>query len=296
MSYYNTHHIMLVGQHITDDTLKRSIMASIPYRSPCSFNASLLQKHMYYACMRSHGTAMYMFLIQHENMNVCVFIEKQHSPNHELPRMIAIPFQMHWSLFMNGGTLIDGEMTGQTFLINDIVSLSGQSLFHEKLTTRLQIIQDVLRDNFKSSVADACALVVKKYMKVSDSGIDGLGSELADNFPYAYRAILFKPVSMKFKDMQMQYIDPNQRESKPHVTATTTKLNIGFMASLSQKTVLPVTKIGLDMYRSRNADVLARTLCASLKMQELFAGMPVNKPKHIPCTWSKDFNAWEVVV
>lgn len=287
---------MLVGQPITDVALKRNIMASIPYRCPSGFNASQLQKHPHLACMRSHGTAMYMFLLSHENMNVCVFIEKHVSPNHELPRMVSAPFQMHWSLFLNGGTLLDGEMAKSSegrsvFLVNDVMCLCGQSTFHDPLPSRLQSLQDCLTRFYKPSIVDTCTIEVKKYVAANDGDFTRIASDIASVYPS--RAILFKPVmSMKLKDMQ--HTLPS---TAPRVSCTPrAKLNTGFVASLSDKAVLPVTKIGLDRYKSRNAEVLARTLVASLKMQELFAGMPVNRPMHVPCKWSKNFNAWEVVI
>jgi hypothetical protein len=208
-----------VSQNIVDKDFKDQICNKLK-----NYNCNILCKHYnkfedpktqeilnkipHFVCMRSHGNPYFLLLTKYFNRNICIFIDKKIQSGYTQPRMISVPFCFNDSLFED--TILDGEMVKDNncewvYLINDVYIFSGEPLYEKKLQDRLSIIDDIMLSNYTASLAQPCAIQIKKYFKIQDIKI--MLNDFYASLPYKSRGIIFKPFYARFKDTLIEISD-----------------------------------------------------------------------------------------
>lgn len=285
-----------VCQNIISPDLKQSLLDDISTR----FGANIIRRHHarmdaaalarvskapHIVCLRSNGNPYFMYLTQHHHKNVCIFIDKKIQGGYALPRMVLSPFQLAPCLFLNGGTLFDGEMVKDNdehwlFLINDAWGYCGASLAEASLAERLKVIDNVLRTQFMPSMHDICAMQMKQYVKVTD--VKTLVDDLAPSLQYNSRGLLFKPLYRKFTDVLFNFDDSLVIKAQRPVQ---NKQEV--IAAVPQDVVVMRIMRGSDpdVYKfvDQSGTMRVKTLEDSLNLRACFYNQPVTKQMTVSC-------------
>ena len=158
--------------------------------------------------LKSNGNPYLLFLTKYNFVNLSIFIDKKIQPGYFLPRMIITYFQFDDSLYDN--TLLEGEMIKDNnnnwiFIINDVYIYKNKLLNNNNIFNRLDIITDILKNNFNKDDNDICIFNIKKYFKYDKLRymIDTFSKKLN----YTSRGVYFVPLYFKFKNILYNFDD-----------------------------------------------------------------------------------------
>ena len=155
-------------------------------------SVAYIKNNKYLCCLRSNGNPYYIFLTKYNDIPIIYFIDKKIHPNYQKPRIILVKGLFDKSLFDN--TLLDGEMI-KTFdkkwemVFNDIISYKGQNLKNTDLNDRLNIIYNLLENEYiPDDIMDVCTYKVKTYYNLHKDSINNL-LEISKKLNYSSRGI-----------------------------------------------------------------------------------------------------------
>jgi hypothetical protein len=147
-------------------------------------------------------------MLKYNFKNYCVFIDKKIQQGYYYPRMIICNFHFSDSLFDD--TVIEGEMVKTSsgrwlFVMNDLLVVKGTYLNESNVIKRLNILYEVMENDFTIDDMDICRFSVKKYFKYHE--YDDLINNHIPKLPYTCRGIYFKPLFLRFKDILVNFDD-----------------------------------------------------------------------------------------
>ena len=125
-------------------------------------NVNNLKDNTYSVSLRSFGKAFVLFIINLNNKNYCVFINKKN----EFMNVVQLKF--HKDLY--NGTLFDGEIVKNEndkwiFIINDIVYYKGNNLITDKFLNRQNILNNIFMNEFENIQNDNLFLTKKQFFE-----------------------------------------------------------------------------------------------------------------------------------
>ena len=125
-------------------------------------NVNNLKDNTYSVSLRSFGKAFVLFIINVNNKNYCVFINKKN----EFMNVVQLKF--HKDLY--NGTLFDGEIVKNEndkwiFIINDIVYYKGNNLITDKFLNRQNILNNIFMNEFENIQNDNLFLTKKQFFE-----------------------------------------------------------------------------------------------------------------------------------
>ena len=158
--------------------------------------------------LKSNGNPYLLFLTKYNFSNISIFIDKKIQPGYFLPRMIITYFQFDDSLYDN--TLIEGEMIKDNnnnwiFIINDVYIHKNKLLNNINIFNRLDIIIDILKNNFNKDDNDICIFNIKKYFKYDN--LKYMIDTFSKKLNYTSRGVYFIPLYFKFKIILYNFDD-----------------------------------------------------------------------------------------
>lgn len=209
-----------VGWNIKDIKFKEKILNEIE----TNYNVKIIQKHFekfdinksiekinkypYLVSLKSNGNPYLLYLTKINNINQIIFVDKKIQSNYTIPRIILSNFLFNDELF--NGTLIDGEMIKLEqekwlFLISDIYGYKGQYLGHKKINERLNILYNMLSNEYRYDNYDICSFQIKKYFVYSE--LNTLLSIFTPSLSYKCRGLYFCPYYLDKKKILCNFDD-----------------------------------------------------------------------------------------
>lgn len=165
-----------------------------------------LENNPYLISLKSNGNPYLLFLTKFNSCELALMIDKKIQQGYFLPRMIVDRMCFHHDLFND--TIIDGEMVKTDgkwiFLLNDIIAYKGEHLINYNCLKRLQILHDILKNEYGELPYQKFDIQIKRFFQVSD--IDDL-LNMASELNYSTRGVYFKPMFLKFKDILLNFDD-----------------------------------------------------------------------------------------
>jgi len=206
--------------NIKSDDLKKKILDEIHDRYGCK----VIQKHhdrfecQNNACVqrvtriphlcstRTNGNPYFLYLTRIHFGIQCIFIDKKIQQGYFYPRMIMVKLWFDDVLF--NGTVFEGEMIKNhdgtwQYVINDLLAYKGQSLKDKTLTQSINILYELLKNEYIEDDTTCCELRVKKYFHFED--IPYMIDTFIPNLDYTCRGIYFKPIYKKFRDYLLEF-------------------------------------------------------------------------------------------
>lgn len=193
----NAYGIKIISRHFE----KFSIVHSIP----------VLHQNPHMVCIRSNGNPYFMFITKYNNSDVVILIDKKVQQGYSLPRMILVHVMIgHETGDLHNDTIFDGEMVKRedktwSYLINDILVYNGKYLSDINIVKRLNIVYNILKNEYIYDDVSPFNIVVKKYFTYDN--IKTSIYEHIDGLNYTCRGLYFKPLFLKFKDILYNFDD-----------------------------------------------------------------------------------------
>lgn len=168
----------------------------------------ILEKNPYLVCVRTNGNPYYLYLLKHNLVQYCIFIDKKIQQGYYLPRMIIVQLQFNDILFED--TVFEGEMIKSKdnnwfYIINDILAISGNHLLNVNLPNRINKLYDILNNYYTYDKYDPFKICVKEYFNYTE--LEYLITNHLEKLPYTSRGLYFKPLFLKFKDILFNFDD-----------------------------------------------------------------------------------------
>lgn len=207
-----------IGYNIKSNDVKKQILEDLEKR----FNIKILSKHYelyddnttiqkltknpHMMSLRTNGNIYYMILFKYGETNMTLMIDKKIQQGYFLPRIIIVRTGFDEALYTNY-TIFEGEMVkcrdnSWNFIITDIITQKGKMFKDVNLMKRINIIYDILDEQYKEGPIDVFKIKVKKYFNYSE--VKEMMC-IKDTLPYTTRGILFKPMFQKFKDILLNF-------------------------------------------------------------------------------------------
>ena len=204
-----------------------------------STSINRIKQNPYMICLKSNGNPYYMYLTRHNNVNLTLMIDKKVQQGYFLPRMIIVRKGFDNHLFTN--TLFDGEMIKTSdnkwiYMINDILVCKNKQLSSLNFMKRINLVYDILENDYKSYPFNIFNIQVKKYVKYID--LENVLLPLKDKLNYTNRGLLFKPMFTKFKDILLNFDDSlidNSKKIKYANTKDNTYIDIKELERIKRK-------------------------------------------------------------
>lgn len=202
-----------IGYNIKCDILKKEILETIE----CKYGVKIIQKHFekvtqasikvlndnpHIVCIKTNGNPYLLYFTRYNNVNQCIFIDKKIQQGYFYPRMILVKAWFGDSLF--NGTLIDGEMVKDStgswiYIANDLLVLNDTFQIKVSLPVRLRLLIDIFKNMYLHDPWTAyCTFQVKRYFHYHE--INEIRENFIPNLPYTVRGLLFKNISLRYKD------------------------------------------------------------------------------------------------
>jgi hypothetical protein len=174
---------------------------------PNSFHK--LQKTPHLVCLRSNGNPYYLYLTRYQYVNQCLFIDKKVQSGYPLPRIIITKMRFADELYEDG-TLLEGEMVKDMygnwlFLIHDMIAFQGKYLDTENVVKRLNLLYNMLANQFYPDDSDVCTLQVKHYVPYDQ--LHNIIYTFMPQLSYTCRGLYFKPLYLTFLDTLYNFDD-----------------------------------------------------------------------------------------
>lgn len=299
-----------IAYNIKSDELKKRILDTM-YKKYCikiiakhsdKFSEkcmSYINKKPHLICVRSNGNPYFLLLIKINFINYCIFIDKKIQQGYYYPRMIIVNF--HFDEVMFKDTVFDGEMVkipGEkwVFLINDMLVTQGIHYNNLNLIKRINILYDVLQNNFYEDDHDITLIRVKKYFNFSE--INDCILNHIPNLKYSCRGIYFKPLFLKFTDILFNFdetlIKKNIQESNSNIKEIIQEENI--KKYWTKKTDTPDVYDLFDEKMNYISIACVPTMKISKKLQNLFNNKNMIDKLQIDYIWNTRFLKWEPIV
>lgn len=168
----------------------------------------ILSRNPHLVCLRSNGNPYFLYLLKHNFIQYCIFIDKKIQHGYYMPRMIIVHMMFEDELFSD--TVFEGEMVKTNnskwyFLVNDMLVCKGKHLNDVNLPKRLNMMSDVLQKSYKYEDLDSFRICVKKYFKIDD--LNTMFNEHLPALPYTCRGLYFRPLYLKFRDILYNFDD-----------------------------------------------------------------------------------------
>tara|TARA_B100001175_G_C19483528_1_gene628458 strand:+ start:267 stop:1391 length:1125 start_codon:yes stop_codon:yes gene_type:complete len=150
-------------------------------------NVNNLRDNTFSVSLRSFGKAFVLFIINVNNKNYCVFINKKN----EFMNVVQLKF--HKDLY--NGTLFDGEIVKNEnnkwiFLINDIAYYKGENLITQNFSKRQNILNNIIKNEFENIKNDNMLLSKKQFFEYKF--IQDLVDTYMNNLNYKCSGLYFK--------------------------------------------------------------------------------------------------------
>ena len=286
---------------------------------------SKLNNNPHLVSVRTNGNPYLLYLTKFNFVNQCIFIDKKIQSGYYYPRMIISKFRFEDELFE--GTLLDGEMVKDKdgiwiYVINDIIGHKGIYLDNVNLVKRLNILYNLLNNQYIKDEYDVCVFQVKKYFTYSE--IEIVMEEFIPQLKYTCRGMYFKPLFLKFRDILFNFDDTLiQKVMRKKYKSVSNFLLIEdkekIVASESQRSLHKVSSMHLtnpnerhfyviktsqpDVYQliendnnnnTKGPELIAcvPTLKLSKMMRNIFIEKNVTDKVLMLCEWSDKFNKW----
>lgn len=208
-----------VAYNIKDDATKKLILDELERK----YNVKIIAKHFekfqdglmdninknpHLLSARSNGNQYIMLLTKFNLMNYCMFIDKKIQQGYYYPRIIIVNYHFDDELFND--TIFHGEMITLKndkwiFIISDIHVFKGEYLKEYNLVKRLNIVYDILKNEYMPDEMDISLISVKKYFKYDQ--VNELLNDHIPKLPYTCRGIYIKPLFFRFKDILINFND-----------------------------------------------------------------------------------------
>ena len=317
-----------VAYNIKADDTKRYILDNLEKR----YNLKIISKHHerfeerllplinnnpHLVCVRSNGNPYFLHMLRYNFTNYCIFIDKKIQQGYFYPRMIICNFHFKDAVFDD--TIMEGEMiktkSGRwAFIMNDILVHKGEYLQDYNLIKRINILYEMLQNDFLEDDMDICKFSVKKYYKYDQ--IDDLMKNHVPNLPYTCRGVYFKPLFLRFKDILVNFDDSVVKK----VDRKNYKHTSNFMLAEDAPAIIEKREIihklsekkqkfnvrktsNPDIYEllDVNTNVLEGIACipsmkCSKAMRALFERKNVVDKLELDCEYSEKFNKWIPIV
>jgi hypothetical protein len=208
-----------IAYNIKDDATKKLILDELERK----YNIKIIAKHFekfqdslmdninrnpHLLSARSNGNQYIMLLTKFNLMNYCMFIDKKIQQGYYYPRIIIVNYHFDDELFND--TIFHGEMITLKndkwiFIINDLHVYKAEYLKEYNLVKRLNIIYDILKNEYMPDEMDISLISVKKYFKYDQ--VNELLNDHIPKLPYTCRGIYIKPLFLRFKDILINFND-----------------------------------------------------------------------------------------
>lgn len=113
----------------------------------------ILRSNQYVVCEKTDGVRHMMVAIMYEGKKHCVFVNRNF-------QMFSVPLHCKSSVF--DGTILDGELYGDTFLVYDTVMIEGTVVGHLDFISRLGHAEKVIK-GLISMKSDRVKVKLKKF-------------------------------------------------------------------------------------------------------------------------------------
>jgi hypothetical protein len=169
---------------------------------------SNLNNNPHMVCVRSNGNPYFLYLTKINFVNYCIFIDKKIQQGYFFPRMIITNYHFDDKLFND--TILDGEMIKKNgekwvFMVNDLIVYNGSYLRELNLIKRLNMLYNMLENEFNPDLMHVSHIQVKKYFKYDE--LEKMITEYIPTLQYSCRGIYFKPLFLRFKDILVNFDD-----------------------------------------------------------------------------------------
>lgn len=279
-------------------------------------------------CVRSNGNPYFMFLTKINFINFTIFIDKKIQQGYFFPRMILVNYHFSDTLFTD--TIFEGEMVKTSenhdlnkkwmFIINDAVVVGGQHLQNLNLVKRINIIYQILQNDFSESDTDIACIRVKKFFNYEQ--LQDLMNFHIPNLNYTARGIYFKPLFLRFRDILFNFdptliqkvdrrkignsdflerdiirtsdiIEKNSSNCDQNNEFEKNDENISNKIFLTKKTNIPDV---YELHEHNNINICGNPSIPSLKisqmMREIFADKNMVDKVEISYSWNSKFSNW----
>jgi hypothetical protein len=147
----------------------------------------ILRKNEYVVCEKTDGTRFMMLSFMYENTKVSVFV------NRALDMYLC---NLNFRRPIYNGTILEGEMYGDTFMIYDCLIDSGTPIGHEDFITRLKHCENVSK-KLLSLKTDEIKLRVKTFHLLTD--FDSFLNEYLPTVTQDIDGLVFTPIFCPIK-------------------------------------------------------------------------------------------------
>lgn len=132
--------ILTMNDYVKDFILKTwGVKDRFPGPQPISIEFKhfpILRNNDYVVCEKTDGVRHMMVALMYEGKKQCVFVNRNF-------QMFSVPLHFKKSIF--DGTILDGELCGDTFLVYDAVMVEGKIIGHENFLGRLDHMERVTK-------------------------------------------------------------------------------------------------------------------------------------------------------
>ena len=185
------------------------------YYNLSSNNINFLNNNSYLCCLRSNGNPYYVYFTLYTDIPIIYFIDKKVHPNYQKPRIILVRGLFDISLYND--TLLDGEMIKTydnkwIFAINDIISYKGTHLKKQTLENRLEIIYNLLENEYtEDEYIDVCKFKIKTYYYIDKNSINEL-IKISNKINYSSRGIYLWNYNLSYKPILYNFNENNIKD------------------------------------------------------------------------------------
>jgi len=155
-------HKVFVSYLIMNEYVKKFILKTwgvkdrFPGPQPISIEFKhfpILRNNDYVVCEKTDGVRHMMVALMYEGKKQCVFVNRNF-------QMFSVPLHFKKSIF--DGTILDGELYGDTFLVYDTVMVEGEVIGHQNFLNRLEHMERVTK-SLIGMKSDRIKMKVKKF-------------------------------------------------------------------------------------------------------------------------------------
>lgn len=154
----------------------------------------------YFISLKTSGTPYLLYFTKHEDINICLFIDKKVLKGYKYPRMIFTRYRFDDEIYNN--TLVEGELLKNkngkwAFIIEDIQIYCGKNIFKfSNFNDRINKLYNMLNEKYtKDDDLETIPLYVKKYFTYND--IDYLKNEYIKTIDFNFQGVYFTPYLSK---------------------------------------------------------------------------------------------------
>jgi hypothetical protein len=289
------------GLEVSDKSFKNKIITTLQfyninheeknYRFLDNNLINYLKINKHLVTLSSFGKKYYLFLTKINNKKYCFYINKKNNS------IISVRYRFKDVYFNN--TLLDGELLKDNnnqwiFSVIDIIIDRGNCTDRYPLNQRLEMLDDMIRNNFNYDAnLDVAHLELKKYFEYKY--INDIYENYKDKLSYRCSGMIFKNIIIYEK--YLLYIFQENRTKKSITLSKDHSLNKSsdVITFSIKKTEFPDI---YELYCSKD-DIMYKygiasinTLACSIFVNNLFLNTSANSTLYVKCRYNKKFNKW----